>query len=140
MFLLDTHVVTELRKAKAGKADHNLVDWARNVHLGSLFLSAITVLELEVGILRTSQRDATEGARLRSWMDGYVTPAFHRRVLPIDLVVAQRSACLLAPAPNATRDSLIAATALTHGMTVVTRNIDDFLPTGVLTLNPWVPA
>ncbi len=137
MYLLDTNVVSELRKAKAGKADKNVTAWADSVSATSLFLSVITVLELETGILLIERRDPTQGAVLRTWLDSHVLPAFSGRILAIDVAVAQRCAKLHVPDPRADRDSLIAATALVHGMTVVTRNVADFEPTGVEIFNPW---
>lgn len=139
MFLLDTNVVSELRKAKAGKADANVVAWATDIPVSSLFLSAITILELEVGILLLHRRDPVQGALLRTWLDGHVLPAFAGRVLSVDTAVAQCCARLHVPDPCAERDALIAATALVHGMTVVTRNIADFASTSVPALNPWTP-
>lgn len=140
MYLLDTNVVSELRKAKAGKANPNVVTWASSVPYGSLFVSAITLLELEIGVLQVERRDTVQGAVLREWLDKHVVPAFHDRILPIDLAVVQRCARLHVPDPRAERDALIAATALVHGMTVVTRNIDDFALTDVPLLNPWSDA
>ena len=137
MFVLDTNVVSELRKAKAGKADKNVTTWAASVPAGSLFLSAITILELEAGVLLAERRDPTQGAILRAWLDGHVLPAFDGRVLAVDTAVAQRCAKIHVPDRRAERDALIAATALVHGMVVVTRNIADFEPTGVPVLNPW---
>ena len=137
-FLLDTNVVSELRKAKAGKADPTVVAWATSVPYGSLFLSVITILELEAGVLSVERRDPTQGGILRTWLDAHVLPAFQGRVLPIDIAVALRFAGLHVPNPRAERDALIAATALVHGMTVVTRNTVDFTPTSVHTLNPWL--
>jgi predicted nucleic acid-binding protein len=143
MFLLDTNVVSELRKAKSGKANANVTAWASNVPYGSLYISAITVLELELelelemSVLQVERRDNLQGAILRAWLDKHVIPAFHDRILPIDVAVALRCASLNVPDPRAERDALIAATALVHGMTVVTRNIADFRPTGVALLNPW---
>jgi predicted nucleic acid-binding protein len=136
-FLLDTNVVSELRKAKAGKADPHVVAWAAEVPSSSLFLSAITVLELETGVLQVERRDPVQGAILRTWMDRHVLPAFSGRVLPVDTAVALRCASLYVPDPRSERDSLIAATALVHGMTVVTRNVVDFVRTNVVILNPW---
>lgn len=138
MFVLDTNVVSELRKAKAGKADPNVTAWATSVPAGDLFISAITVLELETGVLLVERRDPAQGAVLRTWLDRHVMPAFAGRVLAVDVAVAQRCARLHVPDPRAERDALIAATALVHGMTVVTRNVADFEPTGVALLNPWV--
>lgn len=137
MFVLDTNVVSELRKAKAGKAHPNVAAWAANVTVSSLFISSITVLELELGVLLVERRDSQQGAVLRAWMDEHVLPAFTGRVLPIDTAVALRTARLHVPDPRSDRDALIAATALVHGMTVVTRNVDDFQSTGVPLLDPW---
>ena len=137
MFILDTNVVSELRKAKTGKADRNVVAWASSVSSGSLFLSAITVLELETGVLQKERSDLVQGSLLRAWLDGHVLPAFQGRVLPVDTAVALRCAKLHIPDPRAERDALIAATGLVHGMTVVTRNVSDFVATGVSLLNPW---
>ncbi len=138
MFILDTNVVSELRKVRLGKADKRVARWADSVAAADLYLSVISVQELEVGILLVERRDAAQGAILRTWLDNYVLPAFAGRILPVDIEVARRSAGLHVPDPKPVRDSLIAATALVHGMTVVTRNVDDFAPSGVLLLNPWL--
>jgi toxin FitB len=137
MFLLDTNVVSELRKAKAGKADPNVTRWAQCAPAGSLFLSAIVIQELELGTLLVERRDPSQGALLRDWLDNHVLPAFAGRILPVDTAVARRAAALHVPDPRPFRDGLIAATALVHGMTVVTRNVADFKPTAAVLLNPW---
>jgi len=137
MYILDTNVVSELRKAKAGKADRNVAAWAAGVSPASLFLSAISILELETGVLIIERRDSAQGAVLRDWMDLHVLPAFAGRVLSIDTVIAQRCARLHVPDRRPYRDAIIAASALVHGLTVVTRNVGDFEPTGVAVLNPW---
>jgi len=138
MYLLDTNVVSELRKAKAGKADRSVVAWATGVPASSLFLSVISILELETGVLLVERRDSAQGAVLRAWLAEHVLPSFAGRILAIDTAVAQRCAKLHVSDPRADRDALIAATALAHGMTVVTRNVADFEPTGVRILNPWM--
>jgi predicted nucleic acid-binding protein len=138
MFLLDTNVISELRKAGDGKADANVVSWLSSVDATAFYLSAITLMEIELGILRIEWRDAAQGARLRAWMDRYVMPEFADRTLPVDRAVALRCAPLHVPDPRPERDAFIAATALAHGMTVVTRNVADFAPTGVPLLNPWL--
>ena len=139
MYILDTHVVSELRKAKTNRANAHVLAWAAGVPTSVLFLSAITILELELGVLLAERRDAAQGAVQRAWLDAQVLPAFAERVLPIDTVVARRCARLHVPGPQAERDALIAAAALVHGMTVVTRNVADFAATGVALLNPWQP-
>jgi toxin FitB len=138
MYLLDTNVVSELRKIRLGKADRHVAEWADSVDAADLYLSAITIQELEIGVLLAERRDPLQGAIFRAWIDNYVLPAFTDRILVVDATVAQRSARLHVPDPRPVRDGLIAATALVHGMTVVTRNVADFEPTGVPILNPWV--
>ena len=137
MYLLDTNVVSELRKAKSGRADPNVVAWAQPIPVGSLFLSTITVLELELGVLLIERRDAAQGKVLRTWLDQSVLPAFEGRILPVDVEVARRCARMHVPDRRSERDALIAATALVHGMTVVTRNIPDFSGVDLTLLDPW---
>lgn len=137
MYLLDTNVVSELRKAKAGKADRHVVAWAGSVPAGSLYLSAITVLELEMGVLQIERRDRAQGSLIRAWLDEQVMPAFAGRILAVDAQVALRCARLHVPNRLAERDALIAATALVHGMTVVTRNVADFSAAKVPLIDPW---
>lgn len=137
MFLLDTCVISELRKVRAGKADPNVASWVRSVPASSLFLSVIVIKELETGTLLAERRDPSQGAILRAWLDEHVLPAFAGRILPVDVAVARRAAALHVPDPRPVRDGLIAATALVHSMTAVTRNIADFRPTGVPLQNPW---
>ena len=139
MYVLDTNVVSELRKVRLGKADANVASWTERVDAADLFLSAITIMELELGVLSIERKDATQGALLRSWLEQHVLPEFSGRTLPVDTAVAQRCARLHVPDKRGERDALIAATALVHGMVVVTRNVDDFAPTGVLVVNPWEP-
>ena len=135
MFLLDTNVLSELRRPD--KANPGLVAWAASVEPGSLFVSAITLFEIELGAAQAARKDAEKGALLRAWIDGKIMPVFHDRIIPVDALVAQRCAALHVPDPRPQRDSLIAATALVHRLTVVTRNVRDFEPMGVRLLNPW---
>jgi predicted nucleic acid-binding protein len=137
MFVLDTNVVSELRKVRLGKADANVAAWAQSVDAADLFVSAITIMELELGVLSIERKDSAQGAMLRSWLEQQVLPEFSARTLPVDTAVAQRCAHLHVPNKRGERDALIAATALVHGMTVVTRNVADFNLTGVTILNPW---
>ncbi|BCH54768.1 type II toxin-antitoxin system VapC family toxin [Agrobacterium vitis] len=136
-YLLDTNVVSELRKVGDGKADRNVTEWIGAQDSRTLFISAITILEMERGILSLQRRDAAQGSRLRTWMDGRVRPEFAERILVIDDAVATRCAHLHIPDRRNESDALIAATALVHGLAVVTRNIQDFERTGVVLINPW---
>jgi len=135
MFLLDTNVLSELRRRD--RTDPKVAAWADEIHPSELFLSAITILEIEAGALMLQRRDEAQGAVLRTWIDRKVLPAFEGRILPVDIAVAQRCARLHAPDPRAERDALIAATAMVHRLTVVTRNLADFQRMGVNLLNPW---
>jgi predicted nucleic acid-binding protein len=140
MYVLDTNVVSELRKIRLGKADSQVAAWADSIEVMDLYISVITIQELEIGVLLAERRDPSQGAVFKLWLNGHVIPAFNGRILNVDTAVAQRSAKLHVPDPRPVRDGLIAATALVHGMTVVTRNVADFEPTGVPTLNPWQVA
>lgn len=137
MYLLDTNVLSELRKLGDGRADANVTAWLANRDASSFFISVITVMELEIGILRVERRDQRQASLLRQWVDTIVRPEFSARTLPIDEAIALRCARLHVPDPRSDRDALIAATALQHGMSVVTRNVADFAATGVPLINPW---
>ena len=137
MLLLDTNVVSELRKVRHGKADAAVVGWVETLETANLYISVITVHELEVGVLLAERRDLKQGRVLRSWLENLVLPAFEGRVLPIDSAVGRRAAGLHVTDPRSINDAFIAATALVHGMTVATRNIADFASTGVCMVNPW---
>lgn len=137
MYILDTNVVSELRKKGTEKADRNVLQWAENTDASNLFISVITVMELELGILSVERKDAAQGAMLRRWFEYQVMPEFSNRILPVDVRVALRCAQLHVPNKCGERDAIIAATALVHGMTVVTRNVADFESSGVSIINPW---
>jgi predicted nucleic acid-binding protein len=136
-YLLDTNIISELRRASM--ADPRVQEWTRRKNLGELHLSVISVLEVELGPCRSIARIGRRRSPL-DWLNNQVLPGFGSRILPVDVAVARRCARLHVPDPRADRDALIAATALVHGFTVVTRNVRDFEPTAVATLNPWTAA
>jgi toxin FitB len=136
-YLLDTNVISELRKIGDGKADPKVVAWIGAQDATSFHISAITILELERGLLGVQRRDEAQGARLRSWLDHHVRPEFAGRILSIDDAIATRCAHLHIPDRRNEVDALIAATALVREMAVVTRNIKDFDGTGVVVVDPW---
>ena len=135
--LLDTNVVSELRKAKTGKINPNVKAWADSVVPTDLFISVVTLLEIEMGIGLMERRDLVQATLLRTWFNNNVLPAFEGRILVVDTTVALCCGNLHVQDPQSDRDALLAATAIVHDMTVVTRNVADFKPTGVQILNPW---
>ena len=135
MFVLDTNVISELRQGKPSQSPEVRV-WAATQPAGRLFLSAITILELEKGIQALERRTPPHGSALRAWLAG-VRAAFAGRILPFTEHTAPWCAALHVPNARAERDAMIAATAIEHGFTVVTRNMPDFINTGVQLLNPW---
>ena len=137
MYLLDTNVISEIRKIRFGSANKNVAKWADDVDARELYLSVITVEELEIGVLLLERRDPKQGSVLRAWLDQQVLPTFEGRILEIDMAIVLRSAYLHVPNPKLLRAGLIAATALVHSMTVVTRNVDDFKMAGVKIFDPW---
>jgi predicted nucleic acid-binding protein len=137
VFLLDTNVVSQFRLAKTGRAETNVVAWAQEQDPGRLFLSALTLFEVELGIRQIERRDPLQGAALRNWSTSFLLPEFSGRILPIDDEVVLRAAGLHVPNPAPLADSLIAATALVHRLTMVTRNVRDFAFPGLAVVNPW---
>ncbi|WP_454715373.1 PIN domain-containing protein [Caulobacter segnis] len=135
MHLLDTDVVFELRNAKAGTTDAGLAVWAARAARSSLFVSTLTLLELETATARAERKDKAKGAALRDWLDNRVAPAFEGRILSIDAAVVRRRAHV--PLADS-RDALLAATALEHGLTLATRDPAAFAKVPRLKVfNPW---
>jgi toxin FitB len=135
MYLIDTNVISELRRPD--RADVNVRRWADAAQGPTLFLSVMTVLELQSGAYYMVRRDAQFGTILQTWIDLLVLPSFAGRILPIDTQIALEAARLHTIRTFPERDVFIAATALVHGLTVVTRNLKDFAEAGVRLLNPW---
>ncbi len=137
MYLLDTNVLSELRKVGAGRCDPHVAEVMGRLPAPELYLSVVTLLEIQQGVLQLERRDRRQAQALQVWLDRFVMPGFENRLLPVDVPVALRCARIHVPDRKPDRDALIAATALVHGMTVVTRNVKDFEPMGVAVLNPW---
>ena len=135
MFVLDTNFISEMRRPE--RVDPKVVAWAGATPVEQTFLSAITILEVELGTLLMERRDKVKATVYRNWVDLNVLPRYQGRILPVDTAIAQCCARLHVPNPRSERDALIAATAIVHGLTVVTRNVADFAPMGVKLLNPW---
>jgi toxin FitB len=137
MFLLDTNVISELRKANTPRINPSVARWAAEANPSTMFLSAIVIEELEVGVRRIERRDPSFGRILRNWLELDVLPSFHQRILPVDTAAALAAAKFHVPVNRPFADSLIAATALLHGLTVVTRDIVEYEPFGIPMINPW---
>lgn len=136
MYLLDTNVVSEIRKVAAGRGDARVGAWLEGIPEDAAFISAMTVFELELGILNLAH-DKRQTEILRRWLDDIVMPNFADRILPMTGEIASRCATLHAPDPFSERDGWIAATALVHSLTIVTRNTKDFVRSGAKMINPW---
>jgi predicted nucleic acid-binding protein len=138
MFLLDTNVVSEIRKIAVGRANPALERWAKDLDGAAAFVSVITLHELEHGVLLAERRDPDGAEPLRQWLDTDVRDAFADRVLSIDQAVAKVAASLHVPDPAPINDAYIAATAMVHNLTMVTRNLADFTRfPGLEVINPW---
>ena len=137
MYLLDTNTLSELRKRRSGKISAAVEAWAGSVDQADMYLSVITIMEIELGIALLERRDTRQAGVLRLWLHDKVMPAFAGRILPVDTTIALRCARLHVPDTKSERDAWIAATGLVHDLTIVTRNVVDFAGTDVTLLNPW---
>ena len=141
MYLLDTNVVSEIRKTGTGRANPHVMSWANRVDADLTYISVMTIQELEKGVLLAERRDPATGSILRSWLGKDVYEAFDGRIVPVDIEIARIAASLHVPNPAPVTDALVAATALVQEMTLVTRNVGDFSRFHQLeVLNPWGPT
>jgi predicted nucleic acid-binding protein len=137
MLLLDTNVVSELRKVTSGRAHPNVVLWNETVDPAETFISSVVLHELELGVRLVELNDAIAGKVLRTWLDNAVLTTFSGRILPLDEAAAVQAARWHVPNPKPINDAYIAATAFTRRMTLATRNIGDFQTMGIALVNPW---
>ena len=137
MYLLDTNVISEIRKVNAGKANINVAQWTSQTSQSLMYVSVISLMEIEQGILRLERKDTVQACLLKDWFHNIVLPSFDNNVVNIDKNIALTCATLHVPDKQPANDSLIAATALVHDLTLVTRNTKDFEQTGVKLFNPF---
>jgi predicted nucleic acid-binding protein len=137
MLLLDTNVVSELRKVASGRAHPNVVVWNETVDPAETFISSVVLHELAIGVRLVEHNDPAAGKGLRNWLETTVLTTFSGRILPLDEAVAVQAARWHVPDSKPINDTYIAATAFTHRLTLVTRNIRDFDGMGVALVNPW---
>jgi len=136
-YLLDTNVISELRKARTPAIDPGVSAWTDSVDAGDLFLSVITIMEIEKGIAQVARRDLAQAARLRQWFETAVLTEFSNRILPFEADAARYCARLHVPDKRSANDAIIAAIAWQHDMVLVTRNLKDFTGMGAQLINPW---
>lgn len=137
MYLLDTNVISEIRKVNAGKANAGVTQWTKKTSQSLMYVSVISLMEIEQGILRLERKDTVQACLLKDWFHNIVLPSFDNNVVNIDKNIALTCATLHVPDQKPANDSLIAATALIHDLTLVTRNTKDFEQTGVKLFNPF---
>lgn len=137
MYLLDTNIVSEIRKIHTNKVDKGVQNWFENIKLGDTFISSVTITELETGILLLARKDKVQADVLQKWFTQRILPEYATRILPMDTRVARICATLHVPNPKSTNDAYIAATAIAHDLTLVTRNLVDFQGIDVDLLNPF---
>lgn len=136
-YLLDTNVISELRKAGTPKANPEVIAWANTVDADEMFISALTLMEIEKGILKFARKDPVQAHHLQRWYQERVLIEFAWRTFDIDSSICRLCAQLHIPDERPATDALIAATAMHHDLILVTRNVKDFAGMGVMLLNPW---
>ncbi|PJG84852.1 type II toxin-antitoxin system VapC family toxin [Conservatibacter flavescens] len=138
MYLLDTNIISEVRKISQNKANQGVIQWVSSIEFDQCYISAITLLELEQGILRVKHRgDIAQYFQLQQWFDQYVLPTFKGRILSIDEHTVRICAQLHVPDKRPYNDALIAACAIQHKLTLVTRNTTDFIALNVPLFDPF---
>ncbi|MFC3122389.1 type II toxin-antitoxin system VapC family toxin [Agaribacter flavus] len=137
MYLLDTNVISELRKAGTNRANKNVIKWAQSISTSNMFISSISILEIELGVLQLERKDIKQASVYKMWLNDQVLKAFSERILSFNTSIALKCAQLHVPDPKSERDAMIAATSIVHGFTLVSRNERDFQHIDVQLINPW---
>ena len=137
MFLLDTNVISDMRKIDSGRADSHVSTWIDELDASDFYVSVVTLAELDYCIRFKHRRYPNQSLFLRRWFNHSVLPFFEDRIVTIDFQVAMKYSEINVPNHLPDRDSWIAATALVHNFVVVTRNTKDFEASGVALYTPW---
>lgn len=137
MYLLDTNVISEIRRIKQGKCHPNVANWVNVIPEDLMYTNAVVMMELERGVLAIERKDKKQGENLRNWLDNIVKPAFDGRILTVTAKTAEICAKLHIPDFAPENDAWIASSALEHHLILVTRNVQDFARTGIKLFNPF---
>ena len=134
-FLLDTNVISELRKKN--RCDPSVAAWQKSIKGEDVYISAISMMEIKAGVINARRKNPEFSKELNEWYEMQVKPTFHKRVIAVDLAVSECCSVFLNQRTRQLADALIAATAHVHGLTLATRNVADFEDTGIDLINPW---
>ncbi|MBS9781668.1 MAG: type II toxin-antitoxin system VapC family toxin [Gammaproteobacteria bacterium] len=136
MYLLDTNILSEIRKIKQNRANENVVNWLANVLPTELYTNVVVLMEIEKGIVRLRRKDSQQADNLAAWYQT-IKPTFQNRIYSIDEKTASICATLHSPNPAPANDAWIAATAIQHNLVLATRNTNDFNFQGLQVFNPF---
>jgi len=137
MYLLDTNIISELKKLDSGKIHPQVQRWAYSINLMQTKISVVSIIEIRTGILSLARKGQAQAASLDNWFTNRLLPAYRTRTLSVDTEVALICAQLHIPAKRPINDAYIAATAIAHNLTPVTRNVRDFQGLPLMLENPF---
>jgi len=137
MYLLNTNIISELKKLDSGKIHPQVQRWAYSINLMQTKISVVSIIEIRTGILSLARKDQAQAASLDNWFTNRLLPAYRTRTLSVDTEVALICAQLHIPAKRPINDAYIAATAIAHNLTLVTCNVRDFQGLPLMLENPF---